>query len=470
MPRVHTTKEYEKSRENLLTRGKIGKDVYDKARVAEAEALQGFIQTVPRTHHGEARIPDAEKYDLPGDFRLVVQRINGLDAGRVFLFVGSHEDAEKWLERNRGLRWQQKAGAKAPPDVVSRLERDKQKLQDDLRSRETEQRQLIDQLDSLVLSNDELEGKLLTREKELERLSAQVRELESRQGQIEAERQQAQRQGEQLTEQHRQLVSERANLNAEQKRQAAERLSAQVRELESRQGQIEAERQQAQRQREQFTEQHRQLVSERANLQLALQCSNSERARLSSRVSQLERENRRLRQQTESRRGHVLPQPRRPWIWVVLTIAAVVLCLLVALIINGLADSRDDKPQSGQSIADKQALKQPEQGQSAARSPALSPDQATARVGQVCTVEFVVRSARASKDAKLVFLNSERNYQNPNNFTVMLAGEVLSLSTESAAAIAQSWIGKTIRVRGKVEPYKGRYEIKVESRDQLDPP
>jgi outer membrane murein-binding lipoprotein Lpp/ribosomal protein L39E len=333
------------------------------------------------------------------------------------LFVGSHDEAEKWLETNRGLRWQQKAVGKPQFDVVSRLEREKEKLQAELKKRETDQHELIGQLDTLVLSNDELEGKLRSRQKELDRLSAQVRELESRQERIEAERQQALRQREQLAD------------------------------LQS------------------------QLLDERERLQFALQRSNKERARLSSQVSQLERENRRLRQQIETQAGRVLTNPsRRHWRWAAFTLLAGGLCLFVVLMVNGLAASRDDKVHSGQPVVDIQLPKQPEAKQPAARSPALTPEQATGRVGQVCTVEFVVRSARASREGKLVFLNSESNYQHASNFTVMLGGEVLSRATEPAGVVAQSWVGKTVRVRGEVREYKGRCEIKVDSMDQLDPP
>jgi hypothetical protein len=55
--------------------------------------------TLARTKNGENRIPHAVKYDLHGDYRLVTVEH---DHARILLFVGSHPEAERWLENNRG--------------------------------------------------------------------------------------------------------------------------------------------------------------------------------------------------------------------------------------------------------------------------------------------------------------------------------------------------------------------------------
>jgi superfamily I DNA/RNA helicase len=75
-----------------------------KAAIAEAQ-LSGEISSIPRTKHGESRIPNVEKYDLPDAFRLVVQIVDGIAKTRAFLFIGSHEDAERWLDSHRDYRW-----------------------------------------------------------------------------------------------------------------------------------------------------------------------------------------------------------------------------------------------------------------------------------------------------------------------------------------------------------------------------
>lgn len=53
------------------------------------------------THHGESRIPHCVKFDLPGYHRLVCV-VSG--AVLMLLHVGSHDDCDRWLNENRGLR------------------------------------------------------------------------------------------------------------------------------------------------------------------------------------------------------------------------------------------------------------------------------------------------------------------------------------------------------------------------------
>ena len=82
------------------------KKVVQAARAAAFEAgTDGEIRSVPRTKHGETRIPDVEKYDLSDGFRLVVQLVDGGAKTRAFLFVGSHDDTDRWLDAHRNYRW-----------------------------------------------------------------------------------------------------------------------------------------------------------------------------------------------------------------------------------------------------------------------------------------------------------------------------------------------------------------------------
>jgi AAA domain len=53
------------------------------------------------TRHGETRIPNCVKYQLGSGHRLVcVQTDNAIQ----LLFVGSHDECDRWLDRNKGLR------------------------------------------------------------------------------------------------------------------------------------------------------------------------------------------------------------------------------------------------------------------------------------------------------------------------------------------------------------------------------
>jgi superfamily I DNA/RNA helicase len=100
---VAMTKDFTKNLGVLRKGGRV--DAHKKVCAALTEAnLYGRI-TLERTHHGEDRLPDCEKYDLGGGYRLVVQMVDTDKGHRAFLFVGSHDDAEYWIERHRNYRW-----------------------------------------------------------------------------------------------------------------------------------------------------------------------------------------------------------------------------------------------------------------------------------------------------------------------------------------------------------------------------
>ncbi|MCC1498270.1 3'-5' exonuclease [Alcanivorax sp. 1008] len=91
---------------DLSRSGKKGKDVITKVRAAMSEAgTEGEITSLKRTNHGESRIPNAEKYDLGDGYRLVVQLVDGKEKIRAFLFAGTHDDAENWLESHKDYHW-----------------------------------------------------------------------------------------------------------------------------------------------------------------------------------------------------------------------------------------------------------------------------------------------------------------------------------------------------------------------------
>ena len=82
------------------------KKVVQAVRATMSEAgMAGEIKSVPRTKHGETRIPNVEKYDLPDAFRLIVQLVDGITKVRAFLFAGTHDDADRWLDAHKNYRW-----------------------------------------------------------------------------------------------------------------------------------------------------------------------------------------------------------------------------------------------------------------------------------------------------------------------------------------------------------------------------
>ena len=53
------------------------------------------------TRHGEARIENCQKFDLVGGYRLVYVKE---DNHYFFLFAGTHDDCDRWLNNNRNLK------------------------------------------------------------------------------------------------------------------------------------------------------------------------------------------------------------------------------------------------------------------------------------------------------------------------------------------------------------------------------
>lgn len=102
MKYVHT-KDLAKMIPLLIQRG----GHYQKAGKQVAEVL-GLIKVnhpnplngIPKTNHGESRINHCIKFDLSGFCRLVTIINNDCC---FLLYVGDHEQCDKWLERNKGL-------------------------------------------------------------------------------------------------------------------------------------------------------------------------------------------------------------------------------------------------------------------------------------------------------------------------------------------------------------------------------
>lgn len=82
------------------------KKIVQAVRAAMSEAsTDGEIKSLVRTKHSESRLPNVEKFDLGDGYRLIVQLVDGVKKTRVFLFVGDHDDAQRWLDNHRNYRW-----------------------------------------------------------------------------------------------------------------------------------------------------------------------------------------------------------------------------------------------------------------------------------------------------------------------------------------------------------------------------
>ena len=97
--RLFQTKEFNRFLNKLARRGGVSDAVHRQVVTALVLWSRGEDANIPVTHHGESRIPHVVKYDLVGRHRLVVYEHAGQ---RIPLMVGDHEDADRWLESNRG--------------------------------------------------------------------------------------------------------------------------------------------------------------------------------------------------------------------------------------------------------------------------------------------------------------------------------------------------------------------------------
>lgn len=86
---------------NLRRRGGAHQRAYDRACALITGLSYGVEELNKLTNHGEGRIKHCRKYDVSNDaHRLVTVHTDGYI---YLLHVGTHEEVEKWLDRNRGL-------------------------------------------------------------------------------------------------------------------------------------------------------------------------------------------------------------------------------------------------------------------------------------------------------------------------------------------------------------------------------
>lgn len=98
----------------------------------------------------------------------------------------------------------------------------------------------------------------------------------------------------------------------------------------------------------------------------------------------------------------------------------------------------------------------------------VQPESASKHVGETCAITFRVRLARRG-DSPMCFLNSEADFRNDKNFTVVIFEAGLTKFKEAGVADpVKHFDGKKVRVTGKVEQYRGRPQIRVDEPKQLE--
>ena len=85
-----------------------------------------------------------------------------------------------------------------------------------------------------------------------------------------------------------------------------------------------------------------------------------------------------------------------------------------------------------------------------------------------CTVELIVRVSKQEPDRPIHYLDSEVDWQNPNNFAVKIADNALNrFENAGIANPAVYFKGKKIRVTGRVVFDEDQFEIVVAEPSQI---
>lgn len=88
-----------------LLRDKGGKGLFAVKKVEEIIkrlSQNPFMHAGRLTKRGEHRIRYCRKYDLCSGYRLItIQNENYL----ILAYIGNHDDCDRWLERNKGLKY-----------------------------------------------------------------------------------------------------------------------------------------------------------------------------------------------------------------------------------------------------------------------------------------------------------------------------------------------------------------------------
>jgi hypothetical protein len=100
---IHRTAIFDRNLENLHSKSGSGSLAAGKAeeviRNISCEKRRGARLQFRFTRKGEYRIKNCMKYDLGCGYRLVFIREN---SHVIFLYVGSHDDCCRWIDRNKG--------------------------------------------------------------------------------------------------------------------------------------------------------------------------------------------------------------------------------------------------------------------------------------------------------------------------------------------------------------------------------
>jgi DNA/RNA endonuclease YhcR with UshA esterase domain len=98
----------------------------------------------------------------------------------------------------------------------------------------------------------------------------------------------------------------------------------------------------------------------------------------------------------------------------------------------------------------------------------ITPAEAAKQVNKQCTVAMEVRSTGKARGGGFIFLNSQKNFRDKDNFTVVIDKKSLAKFKKAGVADpAEHYKGKKVHVTGTVTLYNERPQIKVEDPKQI---
>ncbi|MBL8865727.1 MAG: alkaline phosphatase family protein [Planctomycetia bacterium] len=97
----------------------------------------------------------------------------------------------------------------------------------------------------------------------------------------------------------------------------------------------------------------------------------------------------------------------------------------------------------------------------------LSPAEALkGKVGDEVTLQFEVKGGRLTADKRRLFLNSEADFRDEKNFTVVMNAKSREGTWKDATG--DTFKGKTVRIKGKLSKFQNQIQIEVDDEKQVE--
>lgn len=97
---------------------------------------------------------------------------------------------------------------------------------------------------------------------------------------------------------------------------------------------------------------------------------------------------------------------------------------------------------------------------------ALSPSDASKKIGEKIVVEFVVGSTGGNNN---FYINTEKDFMDPKNLTIILPkpSKLKFMKTQKIEDLDKYFEGKTVRISGTVKLFEGKPRIQVDEPSQI---